>query len=196
MSSIADEIIKLQQLKEIGAITQDEFNTLKCRILSNETYDATINHQKIASIRSITNVESLEVDPTVVVNGTELNSKDIIARLMAGRKSDVIRYIMGKTKCTVEEANDTIKIIQKSSSNPQCDSSISKTKNNESQRMKQTYDTSYTTEKVIRCPNCGSTNVKKISLTKRFFSTELFGLASSSIGKQFQCMEKNCGYKW
>lgn len=48
----------------------------------------------------------------------------------------------------------------------------------------------------IRCPNCGSTNVKKISLTKRFFSTELFGLASSSIGKQFQCMEKNCGYKW
>lgn len=48
----------------------------------------------------------------------------------------------------------------------------------------------------IRCPNCGSTNVKKISATKRLFSAELFGLASSSIGKQFQCMEKNCGYKW
>lgn len=48
----------------------------------------------------------------------------------------------------------------------------------------------------IHCPNCGSTNVKKISTTKRLFSAELFGLASSSIGKQFQCMEKNCGYKW
>lgn len=48
----------------------------------------------------------------------------------------------------------------------------------------------------IHCPNCGSTNVKKISATKRLFSAELFGLASSSIGKQFQCMEKNCGYKW
>ena len=48
----------------------------------------------------------------------------------------------------------------------------------------------------VCCPNCGSTNVKKISATKRLFSAELFGLASSSIGKQFQCMEKNCGYKW
>ena len=48
----------------------------------------------------------------------------------------------------------------------------------------------------IHCPNCGSTNVKKISTTKRLFSAGLFGLASSSIGKQFQCMEKNCGYKW
>ena len=45
-----------------------------------------------------------------------------------------------------------------------------------------------------KCPTCGSTNIKKISGTKRFVTTGLFGLASSNIGKTMEC--KNCGYKW
>lgn len=44
------------------------------------------------------------------------------------------------------------------------------------------------------CPNCHSTNIQKISGTKRWFSTGLFGLASSDIGKSMVC--KQCGYKW
>ena len=45
-----------------------------------------------------------------------------------------------------------------------------------------------------KCPNCHSTNIQKISGTKRWFSTGLFGLASSDIGKSMVC--KLCGYKW
>lgn len=45
-----------------------------------------------------------------------------------------------------------------------------------------------------KCPTCGSTNIKKISDLNRVASVALFGLASSKIGKQFEC--KNCGYKW
>lgn len=45
-----------------------------------------------------------------------------------------------------------------------------------------------------KCPNCGSTNIQKISGTKRWLSTGLFGLASSDIGKSMCC--KKCGYKW
>lgn len=45
-----------------------------------------------------------------------------------------------------------------------------------------------------KCPTCGSTNIKKISGTKRWLSTGLFGLASSNIGKNMCC--QNCGYKW
>lgn len=45
-----------------------------------------------------------------------------------------------------------------------------------------------------KCPTCGSTNIKKISGTKRWLSTGLFGLASSNIGKSMCC--QNCGYKW
>ncbi len=44
------------------------------------------------------------------------------------------------------------------------------------------------------CPTCGSTNIQKISGTKRWLSTGLFGLASSDVGKTMKC--KNCGYKW
>lgn len=45
-----------------------------------------------------------------------------------------------------------------------------------------------------KCPTCGSANIKKISATKRWVGTGLFGLASSDIGKTMQC--EDCGYKW
>ena len=45
-----------------------------------------------------------------------------------------------------------------------------------------------------RCPHCNSTNIKQISMLNRMISVEIFGLASSKIGKQFEC--KNCKYKW
>ena len=38
-----------------------------------------------------------------------------------------------------------------------------------------------------KCPNCHSANIQKISGTKRWFSTGLFGLASSDIGKSMCC---------
>lgn len=45
-----------------------------------------------------------------------------------------------------------------------------------------------------KCPTCGSTNIQKISGTKRWLSASLFGLASSDIGKSMYC--KSCGCKW
>ncbi len=45
-----------------------------------------------------------------------------------------------------------------------------------------------------RCPECGSTDTKRISADNRAFSVAVYGLASSKIGKQYQC--NNCGHKW
>lgn len=45
-----------------------------------------------------------------------------------------------------------------------------------------------------KCPECGSTNTKQISDNNRAFSVAVFGLASSKIGKQYQCSD--CGHKW
>ena len=50
------------------------------------------------------------------------------------------------------------------------------------------------TQNVPHCPTCGSTNIQKISDTKRWLTTGLFGLASSDVGKTMVC--KKCGYKW
>ncbi|MEG0513571.1 MAG: hypothetical protein RR653_12755 [Clostridia bacterium] len=45
-----------------------------------------------------------------------------------------------------------------------------------------------------KCPTCGSTSISKITATSRFASVFAWGLASTSIGKQFKC--EHCGYKW
>lgn len=44
------------------------------------------------------------------------------------------------------------------------------------------------------CPHCGALDIEKISLTRRVVSTQLFGLASDTIGKSFKC--NKCGYSW
>lgn len=46
----------------------------------------------------------------------------------------------------------------------------------------------------LKCPACGSSRIKKISTMSRAVSVELVGLASSKIGKQYEC--QNCKHKW
>ena len=44
------------------------------------------------------------------------------------------------------------------------------------------------------CPTCGSTNVRHISTLNRAVSIGVFGLFSSKIGKNYECL--NCKAKW
>lgn len=44
------------------------------------------------------------------------------------------------------------------------------------------------------CPNCQSTDIKKINTGSRLIGGLTLGILSSNIGKTFKC--KNCGYKW
>ena len=45
-----------------------------------------------------------------------------------------------------------------------------------------------------QCPACHGYNTQRISTTKRVVSTSLVGLASSTIGKQYECLD--CLHKW
>ena len=45
-----------------------------------------------------------------------------------------------------------------------------------------------------KCPQCGSRNTQRISTINRTISVATVGLASSKIGKQYEC--KNCKHKW
>ena len=45
-----------------------------------------------------------------------------------------------------------------------------------------------------KCPICSSTNIKKISIAKRYIGIGLFGLTSSNIGHTMKC--NKCGYKF
>ena len=45
-----------------------------------------------------------------------------------------------------------------------------------------------------QCPACHGNNTRRISTTKRVVSTSVVGLASSTIGKQYECLD--CKHKW
>lgn len=47
---------------------------------------------------------------------------------------------------------------------------------------------------IPHCPTCGSSNIKKISVTSKAVGAGLFGLFSKTARSQFEC--KDCGYKW
>lgn len=47
---------------------------------------------------------------------------------------------------------------------------------------------------MFTCPMCGSKKVRRISTANRAASVAVTGLASSKIGKQYEC--DNCHHKW
>lgn len=71
---------------------------------------------------------------------------------------------------------------------------FSKIQSNENERKEKLERAEAIENSKPKCPTCGSTNIQKISGTKRWVTTGLFGLASSNVGKTMEC--KNCGYKW
>ena len=54
--------------------------------------------------------------------------------------------------------------------------------------------TNNTQSNTPKCPTCGSTNVKHISTLNRAVSIGVFGIFSSKIGKNYECL--NCKSKW
>ena len=69
-----------------------------------------------------------------------------------------------------------------------------KTQLQQQKLAKEQQESSKSTENVPKCPTCNSTNIEKISLTKKAVGGALFGLFSSDVRKTMHC--KNCGAKW
>lgn len=108
----------------------------------------------------------------------------------------IIKYFINKQEYLFEEMNpeyaetqQRVRSMHIIKSNIQKNSN--ETKNTFTSNNK---DISNIDSSKIICPNCGSTNIAKISTTNRLFSTVLLGLASSKIGKTYEC--KHCKYKW
>ena len=53
---------------------------------------------------------------------------------------------------------------------------------------------SYKSKNTPKCPTCGSTNVRPISVTKKTTGFVLAGVFSSNFGKSYECLQ--CKYKW
>ena len=64
----------------------------------------------------------------------------------------------------------------------------------EEQKEIKQYQESLKHQNIPKCPTCGSTNIEKISTSRKITGGLFFGLFSSDVRKTFHC--KNCGYKW
>lgn len=60
--------------------------------------------------------------------------------------------------------------------------------------IKENWDNDKYNNYMFTCPMCGSKKVKKIGTINRAASIATVGLASSKIGKQYEC--DNCQHKW
>lgn len=98
-------------------------------------------------------------------------------------KVKLISNFMKITNCGLKDAKDIIDKILETNEIPK----VLILKQHESSKKMEEDNTP-------KCPTCGSTNIQKISGTKRWLSAGLFGLASSDIGKSMVC--KSCGFKW
>lgn len=61
-------------------------------------------------------------------------------------------------------------------------------------KPKQSFSTATSPQYIPKCPTCQSTNIIKISATKKALGFVTVGFFSSNFGKTMEC--KNCGYKW
>lgn len=85
--------------------------------------------------------------------------------------------------------SSVIKIIEKSSN---FDPKLRDKRLIEKERYnKESIKRMYSNKVQVTCPYCHSQNTRKIGAGERMFSTNLFGLGSPNLGKQWHC--KDCG---
>lgn len=111
-------------------------------------------------------------------------------------------YQMNETQYTFKEyLNNTVDIKQKIKeeyidNSPEFDEELAKKREKENEKVLRSTESCVSTQSknIPKCPTCGSTNVNKISTTKKATGFLAVGVFSSNLGKTMEC--KNCGYKW
>lgn len=163
------------------------------------------------------------LDFSIKVNNVTFMSSEIIPYITKCKSNEAIEYIIKKTSCTANEAEEVISDIKNMMYNkgysmhtrkkldtfnvcPNCGKKYSVIKtvcgecgystNKNINKDKKEILNQYTEDKINipKCPTCGSTNIRKISGTKKAASIIGLGILSNNIGKTFECI--NCKYKW
>lgn len=108
---------------------------------------------------------------------------DILKLYYANKEDEAIRYIKVFFKCDDKTAEDAFNIFKEKTGAPPSQQQIA-----HANAVAQEW------QNKPKCPTCNSTNIEKISLTKKAFGGAMFGLFSSDVRNSMHC--KNCGAKW
>lgn len=162
------------------------------------------------------------IDFPITINKITFMASEVIPYIRRCESNKAIEYVLNKTLCSKEEAEDVISEIKsmynyKYSKSPKknyedfyicpkckteysykidhcthCGYSTNKYK--EKMKSLQTEETVGENKYIPKCPTCNSPNIRKISTSRKLAGAIGFGLLSKTAKSQFEC--SNCGYKW
>lgn len=101
----------------------------------------------------------------------------------ANKEGEAIAYIEDFFKCDNQTANEAFEIFKRETGELPSQQQIARANAVARELLNKP-----------KCPTCNSTNIEKISTTKKIFGGAMFGLFSSDVRNTMYC--KNCGYKW
>lgn len=129
------------------------------------------------------------IDFPITINGNTVYAKKLFPLIRQCNSDEAKRIIIEETKCTEKEALEVIEELKAMLKDKSSGRSVLNNK-----KTTKKIDSQETQQNTPKCPTCGSTNIRKISSTKKVAGAIGFGLFSKSAKSQFEC--KNCGYKW
>lgn len=132
------------------------------------------------------------LDFDITLNEVTINSKEILKYVRNCRYNDAVLYMIEKTNCSTEEANEVVEEFKSIFIKNYHYKSEKETKKNTKAISSQKQQN--ISSNIPKCPTCGSTNIKKITAGQKLGGMIGFGIFSKTARSQFEC--KNCGYKW
>lgn len=162
------------------------------------------------------------VEFPITINKITFMVSEVIPFIRQCESDKAIEYVINKTSCSREEAEEVVADIKNmynykysrfSKQNqdefnicPQCKTEYSykiahcthcgysTDKYKKKMKNLQNKETVIENKYVPRCPTCGSSDIKKISTSRKIVGAIGFGLLSRTAKSQFECL--NCKYKW
>lgn len=164
------------------------------------------------------------VDFPIKINEITIMSSEIIPYIRKCESENAIKYIIEKTSCSVNEAKEIVDEIKTSIYNKGFSNTPSKTSDtfktcpkcnkqypylidhciecgyttqaykNRMKKLQEDIEKPLIEKNIPKCPICGSTNIEKLSFTKKVISIGGLGILSNKIGKTWKC--NNCGSKF
>lgn len=129
------------------------------------------------------------MDFKINVNNTFINYSEIEPFIKKRQKINAVKYIMNKTQCSKEEAQEIIDDVYQMNNLQN-----TKTKSIETIQKEFKENNINQNQSIPKCPTCGSINIQKISTGERALSVIGLGLLSKKINKTWKC--NNCGHTW
>ena len=134
-------------------------------------------------------IKKRNIDNSCDINGV---SYDLSEEFRLITQDDYMQGLRNlRDKCNLE-LSDTVTLANIIKETKKVPKEYNSDQNSEYRKILSQLETS--NQNIPKCPTCGSTNIKKISASRKMLGAIGFGLLSKTARSQWEC--NNCGNKW